>query len=105
MSFYDKISPIFNNKKYQIPPPTLCPECRQQRRLAFRNERNLYYRECDFSRKKIISMYSKDEIYKVYAQDIWWSDKFDGLDYGMNFDFDKNFFEQFQELSNPPSPL
>ena len=45
--FYDKISPTFNGKKYQIPTPTLCPEERQRRRLLFRNERKLYKRKCD----------------------------------------------------------
>jgi hypothetical protein len=47
--FYNKISPIFNDKKYLIPFPTLCPFCRDQRRLSFRNERFLYKRNSDFS--------------------------------------------------------
>jgi hypothetical protein len=47
LEFYEKISPIFNDKKYSIPTPTLCPDCRQQRRLTFRNERKLYKRKCD----------------------------------------------------------
>jgi hypothetical protein len=34
----------------------------------------------------------------VYKQDIWWSDKWDAMDYGRNFDFSKSFFEQFEEL-------
>ncbi|MDR0606984.1 MAG: hypothetical protein LBG52_01220 [Candidatus Peribacteria bacterium] len=42
VDFYDKISPTFNGKKYQIPTPTLCPEERQRRRPIFRNERKLY---------------------------------------------------------------
>ena len=32
-AFYEKI---------KVPAPTFCPECRLQRRLAFRNERALY---------------------------------------------------------------
>jgi hypothetical protein len=47
--FYDKISPIFNSEKFQIPKPKFCPDCRQQRRFAFRNERNLYKRKCDLT--------------------------------------------------------
>jgi hypothetical protein len=65
LEFYDKVSPSFPKSslvplikgearneqgdfiKHQIPPPTLCPDCRQQRRLSFRNERNLYKRKCD----------------------------------------------------------
>jgi len=52
--------------KYNIPSPTLCPECRSQRRLAWRNRRNMYRRTCDASGKNIISMFSPDKPYKVY---------------------------------------
>lgn len=46
MEFYEKVSPVFAGKKYSIPTPTLCPDCRQQRRLAYRMERKLYKRKC-----------------------------------------------------------
>jgi hypothetical protein len=117
--FYEKISPVFQRPvsleetglkewvfknlwnwkiKYQIPSPTLCPDCRQQRRLSFRNERNLYKRKCDLTKKDIISIYSPDKRYKVYEQNEWWSDKWDPLDYWIDFDFSRSFFEQFWEL-------
>ena len=70
LQFYEKISPEFNGKKYLIPPPTFCPTCRHQRRIAFRNERSLYKRTCDFSKKNIISMYSQDKPYKIYDQEV-----------------------------------
>ncbi|MDD5770427.1 MAG: hypothetical protein PHE25_05655 [Candidatus Gracilibacteria bacterium] len=90
---------IGNGKvKYLIPTPTLCPECRQQRRLSFRNERKLYKRKCDATGKEIISIYSPDKPYKVYEQSYWWSDNYNSLDYGKDFDFNKSFFEQFEEL-------
>jgi hypothetical protein len=38
VEFYDKISPTFNGKKFAIPTPTLCPEERERRRMAWRNE-------------------------------------------------------------------
>ncbi|NUJ98132.1 hypothetical protein HGA92_05105 [Candidatus Gracilibacteria bacterium] len=84
--------------KYLIPPPTLCPDCRQQRRLSFRNERKLYKRKCDFSGKDIISIYSPDKPYKVYEQKIWWGDKWEATDYGKDFDFGRGFFEQFESI-------
>jgi len=34
----------------------------------------------------------------VYDQNIWWSDSWDALDYGKEFDFKKSFSEQFEEL-------
>ncbi|MFA5842117.1 MAG: hypothetical protein WC882_00330 [Candidatus Gracilibacteria bacterium] len=98
LQFYEQISPIFNNKKYPIPPPSLCPPCRQRRRLAFRNERSLYQRKCDRIGKPIISMYSPEKPYPVYDRDVWWSDEWDGLSYGQAFDFSKSFFEQFYDL-------
>jgi len=81
LEFYKKISPKFDWKVYEISAPTLCPDCRQQRRLSFRNERNLYRRKCDATGKSIISIYSPDKEYKVYNSDFWWSDKWDAMDY------------------------
>ena len=98
LEFYEKVSPTFNGKKYPILPPTLCPEERQRRRLAFRNERKLYRRRCDFSGKEIISIYSPEKPFKVYEQNIWWSDQWDPLAYGKNYDFDQTFTENFRAL-------
>ena len=84
--------------KVNVPEPTICPICRQQRRLAFRNEINLYTKKCDFTGKDIISMYSPDKPYKIYDQEVWWSDKCDPYMFGREFDFNKTFFEQFTDL-------
>ena len=88
-NFYEKI---------KVPPPTLCPECRQQRRYAFRNERILYKRKCDLCAKNIVTFYSPNKPHKVYCIECWWSDKWDPNSYGKDFDFSKPFFEQFREL-------
>ncbi len=126
MEFYSKISPLFpvssswgtkdpgtldsslhsewriqvewEKIRYLIPSPTLCPDCRQQRRLAFRNERTLYKRKCDATGKDIISTYSEDKPEKVYEQKYWWSDAWDQISYGRDFDFSKSAFEQFAKL-------
>lgn len=92
------ISPIIAGNKESIPDPKLCPDCRQQRRLAFRNERRLYARKCDLTGKQIISSYSLDKQYIVYDQAEWWSDQWDPLTFGRSFDFAKPFFEQFAAL-------
>ncbi len=96
--FYAKISPTFAGKKFAIPTPRLSPQERQRRRLAFRNERNLYKRTCDASGKQIISIYSPDKSYKVYDQKIRWSDSRDPMDYGRDFDFSKTFAENFHSI-------
>ncbi len=88
-AFYEKI---------QVPPPTFCPQCRKQRRLAWRNDINLYSRPCDLCKKSIISIYSPDSGLTVYCVKCWWSDKWDAKDYAQDYDFSKPFFVQFQEL-------
>ena len=98
LEFYEKVSPVFWWKRYAIPSPSICPECRNQRRLSFGNERNLYKRLCDASGKPIISIYSPDKKLKVYSQEIWWSDKWDAMDYGRDYDFSRTFFDQYKDL-------
>jgi hypothetical protein len=99
LAFYEKVSPIFNGKKELIPPPTLCPDCRQQRRMARRNERKLYHRKSDASGSQIISIYRPDN-HVVYSQTEWWSDDWDPLEYGREIDWNRSFFVQFAELQN-----
>ncbi len=98
LKFYEKVSPVFNGKKYLIPLPELCSDCRQQRRLAFRNERMLYKSRCSLCGEPMISIYSPDKEYFVYCSNCFWGDKWNALSYGRNFDFSRSFFEQWKEL-------
>ncbi|MBU0667986.1 hypothetical protein KJ951_00430, partial [Patescibacteria group bacterium] len=98
LAFYNELSPVFNGKKYEIPAPEKCPDCRQQQRLAWRNERTLYFRKCDGTGKRILSVFSPDKPFKAYHSDYWYSDKWDAKQYGRDFDFSRPFFEQFEEL-------
>ena len=52
-----------------------------------------------FYRKDIISMYAPDAPFKVYEQEIWWSDQWDPLQYGRDFDFKKPFLSSFGNSS------
>ena len=85
-------------ERMKVPEPKSCPDCRSQRRWGFRNQDTLYKRKCDFSGDTMISLYSQDKPYKVYKEEIWWSDKWDPMDYGRDYDFNRPFFEQFNEL-------
>ena len=96
--FLVKLSPSFAGKKYLLPDPTLCPDCRQQHLLCRRNERTLYKRTCARSQQPIISMYSPDKPYVVYDQEQRWKDGWDPLAYGQEFDFSRPFRVQFEEL-------
>lgn len=98
LSFFESISPVFGGKKYLLPPPRFCPACRQQRRLAYRNEKTLYKRNCDLCHKDMISTYKPESPFTVYCRDCWWSDQWDGLSFGQDFDFNRSFYEQYAEV-------
>jgi len=98
LAFYDKVSPVFNGKKELIPPPTLCPQCRLQRRLAFRNQIYIFLRTSSFSGKQIFSMWPENAAFPVYDNDEWWSDGWDPMAYARPFDFDQPFFSQLNAL-------
>ncbi len=85
-------------KRMDVPLPQDCKDCRQQRRLSFRNEIKLYKRNCDLCKKNIVSIYSPDKPYKVICPECWYGDGYDGLECGRRFDFERPFFEQFDEL-------
>ena len=85
-------------EKLKVTSPTWCPDCRQRRRYAWRNERILYRRNCDLCGKSTVTIYSANKPYKVYCPSCWWSDKWSAKEFGVDFDFTKPFFEQFQQL-------
>jgi len=88
-NFYEKI---------KVPPPTFCPECRLQRRLAWMVNLILFKRKCDFCGEEGLSMYEPDALFTVYCHKCWWSDNWDARDYAMDVDFSKPFLEQWKEL-------
>jgi len=88
-SFYEKI---------KVPPPTFCPECRMQRRYAWRNIMSLYNSKCKLCGKSVITIYSPNRGITIYCNKCWWSDKWDPKSYAMDYDFSKPFFIQFKEL-------
>jgi hypothetical protein len=85
-------------EKMKVPAPTFCPDCRIVRRMSWRNERTLYHRKCDATGKNIITMFTPEQPLVVYERDYWWSDKWDQLASGRDYDFSKPFFQQFKEL-------
>ncbi len=96
--FYEKVS---------VPAPTFCPECRFQRRIMFRNERNLYKRNCAKCGKGMITMFPSEAPHLVYCSPCWWAFDWDPLDYGKEYDPSRPFFLQLKELleTTPVLPL
>jgi len=88
-SFYEKI---------KVPPPTWCPECRLIRRLAYRESRPLYKDTCGKCGKEIVSIYNTSSKIIAYCTSCFWSDTWDAVDYGSDYDFSRPFFQQFYDL-------
>ena len=88
-AFYEKIN---------VPPPTWCPECRNRRRMMWRNERTLHRRTCALTHKDVISCFAPDSGVMVYDRDVWWSDQWTAESFARDYDFAQPFFKQFRDL-------
>jgi len=87
-------------KMLRVPPPTLCPTCRHQRRLAFSNYSHIYKRKCDVSghREMMISAVAPVMPWITYDYDTYYSDVWDPRDYARDALPNDSFFSQFLEL-------
>ncbi len=89
-SFYEKM---------KVPAPNICPDCRFKMKALFRNETTLYSgRKCELCLKSIVTMYNPKSPYKVYCHECFYSDKWNPMDYKLDFNFEKPFLDQFKEL-------
>ncbi len=98
LDFLEKVSPRFNKEIYQIPAPQLCPDCRLQKRMLWRNEVNLFQRKCSKTKEKLISCFPENTAFPVYKNSQWWSDENDSSCFGKDLDFNRSVFEQIQDL-------
>jgi len=85
-------------EKMKVPPPTFCPECRMIRRMTWRNERSLYKRKCPLCQKETIGMYSPEKQYNIVCRECWYSDKWDDLSFGVEYDWNKPLLDQWNNL-------
>lgn len=89
LAFYEKMS---------VPAPTFCPHCRMIRRMVWRNERRIFRRKEALEGKDIFSGFPPEADVNIFENDYWNSDDWDQLATGMDYDPNKNFFEQFKAL-------
>lgn len=87
--FYERIG---------VPAPTFSPEERMRRRMSFLNDRNFYKRTCNMCKQNCVSLFPQDAPVPVYCPKCWWSDAWDPVEYGQEYNFSKPFFEQFAQL-------
>jgi len=96
-------------EKMKVPVPDICPDCRFKMRALWRNEMSLYNNKCSKTGESIITMHNPKNDYNIVSHDYYSSDKWGGFEYGLNYQQDKSFFEQFQYLfklvPKPPTYL
>lgn len=85
-------------KKIDVPPPTWCPGCRMQRRMSWRNERNLYKRMDNRTGQKVFSWLSDTAPFKVWEYKDWITDLFDASEYARDIDWSRPFLAQLGKL-------
>ncbi|MDD5469919.1 MAG: hypothetical protein PHO92_03955 [Candidatus Peribacteraceae bacterium] len=99
IDFLQRVAPVLAGRTLAVPPPLLCPSCREIRRYAWRNEWSLHRRACSRTGREMVSMYRPDVPFPVYDNAFWWSDDWDAKEYGVDVDFSRSFLAQFLTLA------
>ncbi|HBY73515.1 MAG TPA: hypothetical protein DEG44_02360 [Candidatus Kerfeldbacteria bacterium] len=68
--------------------------------MVWRNERTFYPSSCTRCHTPIIACFAPNVPFPILCNECWWSNEFDPLATGRDFDFSRPFFEQFSKLIN-----
>ncbi|MFA6353883.1 MAG: hypothetical protein WCW93_03040 [Candidatus Paceibacterota bacterium] len=85
-------------KKVEIELPTLCFFCRIKLHLSFWMFGKFRKGKSDLSGDSLITVLPANPRYPIYTLAEWYSDKWDAMEYGVDYDSSKSFFEQLKEL-------
>lgn len=100
LAFLAEVSPSFNGKKELIPSPTLCPLCRTQRRMAWRNHCFVYRNPDASPQHASFSMWTPESPFPAYENSLWFSDNWEPHASAAEIDLSRPFFDQFMEVHN-----
>ena len=84
--------------KVGIVIPDICVSCRWRQHMAFWPFGKFRTGNSDLSGEKFITVLPEHARYPIYTAKEWWSDAWDAMDYGQDYDPDRPFFDQFKEL-------
>jgi len=85
----------------RVPPPKLCPKCRQIRRLGMlMRVPKFFKRPCTAPghTESVVTVFPPASPHKIYDLPYWYSDAWDPTSYGKPYNPSRKFFEQFKEL-------
>lgn len=85
----------------RVPPPKLCPKCRQIRRLSLlMRVPKFFKRPCNAPghSENVVTVFPPSSPHKIYDAEYWYSDYWEATSYGRGYDNSRKFFEQFRGL-------
>jgi len=97
--FYVRPEDVEFYKRMHVPLPTLSPNERHRLKLAFFNSFNLFRVKSAYSGKTVIAAAPPNTPYKIWEHKVWFSDVWDPMEYGRNYDSNGGFFRQFHGLT------
>jgi hypothetical protein len=98
LDYYATFGITTPNGFLSVPTPQYCCNCRLQRKLAWRNLRFLYRVPSVFSGKPIVSLFGPDAPLPVVSHEEWFSDSWNPFSYGRQYNSQRSFFAQLNEL-------
>ena len=85
-------------QKIELEIPSHCMDCRFAQYFAFWPYGKFRKGTSALSGDSLITMLPTNARYPIYSAKEWWSDAWDPMDYGMDYDETRPFFEQLKEL-------
>ena len=85
-------------KKVEIELPTICFFCRVKLHLSFWMFGKFRKGKSDLSGESLITVLPEKSRYPIYILTEWHSDKWDAMDFGVDYNPDVSFFKQLQDL-------
>jgi len=86
------------SKKINLEISTICSSCLLKQQLSFWLFGKFRKGKSDLSGESLITVLSDKNRYPIYTSHEWFSDKWEALDYGMNYNSNESFFSQLQKL-------
>ncbi len=78
--------------------PDICTPCRWKHHMAFWPFGKFRAGKSDLSGEKMITILPDNARYPIYTSKEWYSDAWDPMDYGQDYDPSRPFFDQLKEL-------
>lgn len=85
-------------EKVNLVIPSICVQCRWKHHMAFWPFGKFRTGVSDLSGERLITILPENARYPIYTSKEWWSDAWDPMDYGQDYDSNRSFFDQLKEL-------